>query len=127
MPAVLIEHYFHTCHDDVDKLLFDDERDKLAYTEDPDVPDSDRKLFVAKSKDGELGRLTFGFEPKRMTFTYRSHRTDEPRPNRTARKPAEAAPAPRLYEISEPLFNTGAREREVQEVFGGSTDNKKNG
>lgn len=31
MPAVLIENYFHTCHDDVSKLLNDDERDKLAY------------------------------------------------------------------------------------------------
>lgn len=31
MPAVLIENYFHTCHGDVDKLLNDDERDKLAY------------------------------------------------------------------------------------------------
>lgn len=33
MPAVLIEHYFHTCHGDVDKLLSDTERDKLAYAQ----------------------------------------------------------------------------------------------
>ena len=33
MPAVLIEHYFHTCRSDVDKLLNDKERDKLAYAQ----------------------------------------------------------------------------------------------
>lgn len=31
MPAALIENYFHTCRTDVEKLLTDDERDKLAY------------------------------------------------------------------------------------------------
>ncbi|NCC68367.1 MAG: N-acetylmuramoyl-L-alanine amidase [Clostridia bacterium] len=33
MPACLIEHYFHTCHNDVDKLLNDAEIEKLAYAQ----------------------------------------------------------------------------------------------
>ena len=42
----------------------------LLYSTDRDVPASDRKLFIAKNKDGELGRLTFGFDPKHMRFDY---------------------------------------------------------
>lgn len=33
MPAVLIEHYFHTCRSDVKKLLSEAERETLAYAQ----------------------------------------------------------------------------------------------
>lgn len=60
----------------------------LLYAVDADDPASDRRLRIAKSRDGELGYLTFGFKPDEMLFTYRTDRV-EPPPKRKTEKPAQ--------------------------------------
>lgn len=60
----------------------------LLYAVDFDVPASDRRLRIAKNKDGELGYLTFKFEPEAMLFTYRTDRI-EPPPKRSSPKPTQ--------------------------------------
>lgn len=41
----------------------------LLYSTDPDNPESDRNLRIAKNKNGRLGYLTLTFDPQHMRFT----------------------------------------------------------
>ena len=54
----------------------------LLYLINEEVPDGDRRLKVAKNKDGERGYVTLGFDPKKMSFAQLSTRTDAPPPKK---------------------------------------------
>ncbi|PKM72234.1 MAG: hypothetical protein CVU91_10940 [Firmicutes bacterium HGW-Firmicutes-16] len=49
----------------------------LLYLINEEVPDGDRRLKIAKNKDGPRGYITLGFEPKLMRFAQVSSRPDE--------------------------------------------------
>lgn len=73
----------------------------LLYADDPDDAKSDRKLFIAKNKDGPLARMTLGFDPDHMTFLPRSARSDEPK---AKPKPKQSVPEQcRFQEITSQL------------------------
>lgn len=73
----------------------------LLYLIDESQPNGDRRLKIAKNKEGERGYLQLGFEPQRMMLFPRSSRSDEP---------------PQKSRFTE-LKKTNVQE--VMEVFGG--------
>lgn len=55
----------------------------LLYLVNEEVPDGDRRLKIAKNKNGERGGgITLGFDPKKMSFAQLTTRTDVPPPKR---------------------------------------------
>lgn len=77
----------------------------LLYAVDPDDANSDRKLFIAKNKDGPLGRMTLGFDPDHMTFLPRSSRTDEPVKPKPKPKPEPSPQQTRFIDLEPSPFD----------------------
>lgn len=87
----------------------------MLYQEDPDNKLSDRKLSIAKNKDGKQGQMTLAFDPEHMRFTYRINRNDEPYQIRHRAEP------PIFREITE-----DSPELTIPEVFASNGDPQNN-